>query len=175
MQSRQDIEKSVMIAKACGFVPILLKGKVPVRPGWQKETLATAGTFKSAKPGINVGVLTGKPSNIIVLDIEHYELSNWEEEVKKHGKFPVTLTVRTGGGGRHIYFNYTKEVEDLRNAVKRPYDLKTSGGQCVFLYSRTELEYIPIAGFEEDDETITITIANMPRWLIEKFRSQLKK
>jgi len=175
MESRADIEKSVYIAKSLGFVPILVKGKIPLLKNWQNKTLEDCRTFKSAKPGINIGVLTGKPSGIIVLDIEHYEVEAWKNELKDHPDFPKTLTVATGRKGLHIYFNYSEEVEKLKNAVKRPYDLKTSGGQCVFLYSRTENQYLPIEGFStKPNGEIIVDIADMPQWLINKFLKQLK-
>lgn len=179
MESKEVLQWSVAVAKNAGFVPVLLSGKVPVRPGWQKKTLETCGTFNSARAGQNIGVLTGSSSGIIVLDIEKNELDLWEEEVKKHEPIGKTLTVQTGRGGLHIYFTYDERVKHLRNAVKtpsQPFDLKTTGGQVVWINSKTESKYVPIAGFEvrkeNGEETVYIDLVPMPNWLIEMFTAR---
>lgn len=172
MESKEDIEFAVSIAKQAQFIPILLSGKIPIRPGWQKKTLDTCGTFKSARPGQNIGVLTGEPSGIIVLDIEKNELDIWEKEVEKHGPIGKTLIVRTGRGGLHIYFLFDERVKHLRNAVKTseyPFDLKTTGGQVVWINSVTEMKYVPIVGYESEGDTIYIDLVAMPDWLVEMF------
>ena len=181
MESKEILQWSVAVAKNAGFVPILLSGKVPVRPEWQKKTLETCGTFNSARAGQNSGVLTGTPSGIIVLDIEKNELDLWDEEVKKHVPIGKTLKIRTGRGGYHIYFIYDERVKHLRNAVKtasQPFDLKTTGGQVVWINSKTESKYVPIEGFEiqkeKDQETVYIDLVPMPDWLIEMFTMRQK-
>lgn len=181
METKEELMFSVELAKSLGFVPILLSGKVPIRPGWQKNNLQTCGTFKSARIGQNIGVLTGEPSGIIVLDIEKNELDIWKTELEKQGPLDKTLTIRTGGGGRHIYFKYDERVKHLRNAIKKPnhpFDLKTTGGQVVWINSKTELKYLPVEGYEEiktgEETEIVIDLIPMPDWLIEILTTRQK-
>lgn len=65
-----------------------------------QERLATLGEIESwweKYPTANVGVVTGKISGITVIDVE------------KGGdisRFPETFTIKTGGGGWHLYYKY---------------------------------------------------------------------
>ena len=62
----------------------------------------------------NVGILTGHRSGIVVADIDCHgdsdglaRLVEWEAE---HGPLLETMSVRTGGGGRHLYFSAPGET-----------------------------------------------------------------
>lgn len=59
-------------------------------------------------PESNYGIATGKESGLLVLDIDplHYGEEYLEDLETKNGKLPETLTVLTGSGGRHLYFQY---------------------------------------------------------------------
>ncbi|WP_053071927.1 bifunctional DNA primase/polymerase [Ornithinibacillus contaminans] len=58
----------------------------------------------------NIGILTGKISNIIVLDIDDTSLLN---TLEKMGPLPDTWKVQTNRG-YHLYFNYDKEVPSMK-------------------------------------------------------------
>ncbi|MBI5573501.1 MAG: bifunctional DNA primase/polymerase [Elusimicrobia bacterium] len=71
-------------------------------------------------PESNIGIITGKISNIIVVDVE------------KGGdisKFPSTAIVRTGGDGWHLYYQYA----DIENKVRvfPLTDIRGNGGYVV--------------------------------------------
>jgi len=74
-------------------------------------------------PDMNVGIVTGKISNLIVVDVE------------KGGditKFPQTATVKTGGDGWHLYYRYPNR--HIGNSVKKIGDLvdiRADGGQVM--------------------------------------------
>jgi len=60
----------------------------------------------TANPRANIGIATGAASRIVVLDIDprnggDVSLSELE---RLHGPLPETVSVATGGGGRHLYF-----------------------------------------------------------------------
>jgi archaellum biogenesis ATPase FlaH len=77
----------------------------------------------------NIGIVTGKISGIVVVDLDS------EEAVKfsKENNFPITPTVRTGKG-YHMYFAYPKD-RDVGNFQKRDdlpgIDLRGEGGYVV--------------------------------------------
>jgi putative DNA primase/helicase len=67
----------------------------------------------------NVGIATGRASGIVVLDVDprhggEESLALLEREI---GPLPATYTVRTGGGGLHLYFrvpeDWTGEVRSI--------------------------------------------------------------
>lgn len=86
-------------------------------PRWRKGSLENGahsattneGTIRewwAVSPGANVGVATGQRAGLLVLDIDprnggNETLDALEAEL---GKLPDTVTVLTGGGGRHFYF-----------------------------------------------------------------------
>jgi len=88
-------------------------------------------------PTANIGILTGKESGIVVLDIDpqHGGDVSFDELVQNLGKFPDTVESFTGGGGRHIFFSYPGNGVIIRNkAGLNDYpgiDVRGDGGYVV--------------------------------------------
>ncbi len=68
-------------------------------------------------PDANLAIVTGKISNLTVVDVEQGGVIDG---------YPETLTVQTGGGGYHLYYRYTpkfknavriRDLTDIRNDV----------------------------------------------------------
>jgi hypothetical protein len=188
MNSR-DVKENGLLFIDIGWIPILLNGKVPFRPGWQRTTRESAEkTFEKVKGSHNIGIVTGESSGIIVIDVEKDDLKDWDDLVSLHGGLPKTLTVKTGGGGIHVYFKYSPELSTIRNGVKiklplgdekkASVDIRTTGGQVVAIGSihpDTGEKYTPIEGWGEMGEDISIDIADMPGWLADLIRSEQSK
>jgi Bifunctional DNA primase/polymerase, N-terminal len=56
----------------------------------------------------SIAIITGAVSRLVVLDVDmknggHESLEQLQQE---HGRLPQTVTVKTGGGGRHFYFQH---------------------------------------------------------------------
>jgi len=71
-------------------------------------------------PDMNIGIVTGKISNLAVVDIE------------KGGScagLPDTLIAQTGGGGWHYYYQYTEGI-DNRARIRELTDIRGEGGYC---------------------------------------------
>ncbi len=84
-------------------------------------------------PKINVGIVTGPVSGLVVLDVDprhggEGSLRDWQA---RHEPLPDTLEAETGGGGRHLYF--ASRDPGLRNrvAVLPGVDLRARGGMVV--------------------------------------------
>lgn len=62
----------------------------------------------SALPLANIGIRTGEVSGLVVLDVDPRNGGDASLERLQGGigKLPPTLTVKTGGGGYHLYFRY---------------------------------------------------------------------
>lgn len=80
--------------------------------------------------GAGVGVVTGKISNIIVLDVENYCKTPIEELLKR---YPTQLIARSGSGGWHLYYQYPNNVPKVSNRVGifEGADLRGDGGFIV--------------------------------------------
>lgn len=93
-------------------IPLIPNKKIPYLKGWQNITKS-----KKLRDDDNIGVLTGKKSNIIVVDIDKGGLDIWRKWIRQHGRID-TPTTKTGDG-YHLFFQYDK---DIKNKVKLEYE-----------------------------------------------------
>ncbi len=113
------------------FTP--LNGKAPITKGWQqrpRETLEEALAW--ADKG-NVGLRTGKASGVFVIDLDQYK-PDYDPDVVAALELPDTVAVRSGGGGRQLYYALNNGV-DLGNSSGKlapAVETKGNGGQVVF-------------------------------------------
>src|SRR5690606_41978960 len=83
----------------------------------------------------NISILTGTPSGIFVVDIDPDAggMESMQALIAEHGNLPTTFTVRTGGGGWHLYFQMPDFHVGNRagTALGRGVDIRGTGGQVV--------------------------------------------
>ncbi len=85
-------------------------------------------------PNAGVGVITGKISNLIVLDVDTKKGADANHVYRT---YPTDLVVRTGSGGGHFYYQYPKDSQHIPNVVGKKdgkptgYDLRADGGYVV--------------------------------------------
>jgi len=102
------------------------KNKIPLID-WKRYQMERASEsqikewFEKKFTNANIGIVTGKISNLIVVDIE------------KGGSvqgLPITKIVKTGGGGWHYYYLYSIEVGN-RTRIRDLVDIRGEGGYVV--------------------------------------------
>src|SRR6266446_3908236 len=93
-------------------IPLEPRGKRPIvkweRYQSERPTRADARQWWRKEPNANVGIVTGRINKLVVLDVDpakggNQTLTDLEQE---HGGLPETVSVRTGGGGQHFYFQH---------------------------------------------------------------------
>lgn len=111
----QDVAKSYL-AQGLNVIPILPEGKKPALSSWME--------FNDRKPNkldiqswfngksVNIGIVTGKISKIIVIDIDKPEL--YDSFIQQ---YPTHRIQRTPSGGYHLLYKY--EGDDIGNSVSR--------------------------------------------------------
>ena len=189
----QKVKETGRMALELGFVPILVRidAKIPLMKGWLDTTKESAeDTFQRSKSPHNVGIITGEKSGVIVLDIEKEYLDLWKQFLLEHDTELDTLTISSGNRGIHVYFKYEKSLSDIRNGVKIKLplengefalvDIRTNGAQAMFINSIhpvTKKKYVPIVGWIEhpEEDSIDVTIREMPKWLVKEIRSAQAK
>lgn len=119
-------------------------------------------TFKKA----NLGIVAGKQSGIVVLDIDprHSGNESLDDLQVKMGKLPDTATVMTGSGGLHLYFKHPGGlVKNSAGALGAGIDVRGDGG---FVVGPGSLHQC--GGFydwEASSAPTDVGFAEMPQWL----------
>ena len=147
--------------------PLITKNKVPIIKAWQIKAStdpAMIRQWNSIHKDCNWGVATGGESGIFVvdLDIKAGGLKSWTK-ITKDKDLPETAVVLTGGGGKHLYYKYPKNVEIRNSASKvgKGIDIRGDGGQVVIPPS------IHPNGTPYAWETPPNKIAKPPKWLLD--------
>lgn len=111
----------------CGNVDCGNKGKHPATTHGLKDATNDIDALKrlwAARQYLNVGVATGKPSNIFVIDIDG---ADGEDALLELGEVPNTLQVNTGRG-RHLYFKYPGREVITKKGILPHVDVRGDGG-----------------------------------------------
>ena len=119
-------------------LPLRPGRKIPLLSDWPQKATTNAETIKKwweETPTANIGIATGRGSGVIVLDIDTKAgkkgEAHLEELEKKFGVLPLTYEVRTGSGGRHLYFSYPEGVVIPSQKPFPDVEVKSDGSQVV--------------------------------------------
>jgi putative DNA primase/helicase len=134
------------IQKGLHVIPIQSGGKRPILQDWVNEATNDHDTVTSWFKGkdLNIGIVTGKKSGIIVIDIDtkHNDgrKSIAEQEAKLDCYLPPTVTAKTQGGGLHLFYKYPADVDKVtgRIGILESVDIRADGNQVVVFPSRGE-------------------------------------
>lgn len=110
----------------------------------KRATVDVLSSWMSNYTQMQLGIVTGQISNIIVVDIDDPQMDcSW---------LPKTLTARTGSGGFHYYYRYTTGYTN-KARIKENIDIRADGGYVVVPPSENEkgkyewIDKSPIAPF----------------------------
>lgn len=116
-------------------LPVKPREKRPYMTNWltyqhQKANKDIVENWFNNLSGAGIGVVTGKISGIVVLDVESYCKIPIEELLKK---YPTQLVAKTGGGGYHLYYSYPHNRNKISNRVGifDGADIRADGGFIV--------------------------------------------
>jgi hypothetical protein len=133
-------------AEACRLAQCLARNRGwHVFPCKENKRPATAHGFQDAsndpvriaalwqrRPGTLIGVATGKPSGIdlLDLDIKHAEAGDWWRAY--YHLIPNTETYRSRGGGLHLYFRSNDRLPNTTSKLAKGVDTKGFGGYVIY-------------------------------------------
>jgi putative DNA primase/helicase len=129
----------------------------PCKPG-SKEPLTPRGHLDATTdprqihawwnrwPYANIAVPTGERSGFFVLDVDRdsWGFGSLDALESEFGELPPTWTVKTGGGGLHLYFKYPEDGTVIPNSTGRlgpGVDVRGEGGYVLVPPSTTEGAY----------------------------------
>jgi hypothetical protein len=109
------------LERGWAVLPVAPRGKVPLtRHGLKDATTDRAQVERwwRRAPQANIGIATGPPSGLLVVDLDGREgLGSWARLEARYG-VAMTLEASTGGGGVHLIYGYPEGV-DLGNSAGR--------------------------------------------------------
>jgi hypothetical protein len=116
--------------------PCRPRTKTPATRNGLKDATVDVGLIRGwwrQWPDANVAIATGKPSGLLVIDVDPDGLGAWSALCDKHA-MPPTATVQTPRGGLHVYFAHDFSLGDVRNSAGRiapGIDVRGTGGYVV--------------------------------------------
>ena len=118
-------------------------------------------------PGANIGIVTGPESGILVLDVDGKTGEESLIDLERRGfHLPDTLTVRTGGGGQHLYFLWPQgaDVRNSQSKIALGLDIRGQGGYAVAPPS------LHASGARYEVNESAIPPVSAPEWLLSLIR-----
>lgn len=107
------------------LVPIAKNDKIPIEKDWTNKSHKSIDEWmKWLETGINIGVKTGKISNITVIDVDTKPIPEEIDKIK--GDCVIQETNR----GFHLFYKYEAELSKTR-IDKLKIDIENDGGQVV--------------------------------------------
>jgi hypothetical protein len=148
--------------------------KFPVTKGWPESATTNMPVITAwyrDQPKANVCIVTGRGSNLWVLDIDDGDGKGGSATLaaleRAHGNLPRTYAVGTGGGGVHYYWTWQGVDYELTNKAGRlgnGLDIRANGGQVVAPPSISEKgPYVVLDN---------APVVPAPAWLIDLLRPQ---
>lgn len=113
-------------------MPIKSNDKRPIIKNWSNIT-SNEETLEKFKDDSNLGIIMGKASGIICLDIDvksHNGVKTLQELEKQYGGLPQTVTSETPSGGIHYYFKYIEGIRNRKN-IGKGIDVQANGTQTI--------------------------------------------
>lgn len=145
-------------------------GKHPIERRWTATASTNVQTIRewwSAHPRANVGLVTGRGSGVVVLDVDprHGGDDTLYDLERAHSPLPATVEVVTGGGGRGLIFKAPETpIPTTAGALGPGLDTRGEGGLAVMppsLHTSGRRYEWSVDGHPDD-----VPLADMPAWLI---------
>jgi len=162
------------LAKGWCVIPAAARGKRPKIP-WrrfqeQQASYVEVRNWFTRWPDANLAIVTGEVSGIVVLDIDpgHGGEESLSDLMAQHGALPRTVAARTGGGGRHIYFQHPGKPVRNQVGLAPGLDLRGDGGLVIAPPSLhpSGQHYQWVEGQDPD----SLPLAPLPRWLLRRLQ-----
>lgn len=156
--------------------PLKPRTKAPLLKGWQGKSTTDTSVIEQwgeDYPSANIGIVTGMPSGVIVMDCDLRRGADaslqWLKQ--RHGELPLTWSVLTPNGW-HFYFKHPGGELRSYNSLAAGIEIKGEGSNVVgpgsVHPSGLSYRWQPGCGPGE------VELADAPEWLLELLRRKGK-
>ncbi|MEI6502612.1 MAG: bifunctional DNA primase/polymerase [Armatimonadota bacterium] len=138
---KTELLEAALDYAARGWAVHPCKGKLPRINDWPNAASTDSEIISgwwAQWPTANIGIATGARSGIVVLDVDIDPDKGIDGEASlaaleaKYGPSPETRQVRTGRGGRHLYFKHPGHLVQTRAGSLGPgLDVRGDGGLVI--------------------------------------------
>ncbi len=131
--------------KGLNVIPIAYGDKRPILSNWTQECSIQPKKIISwfENKQSNIGIVTGRISNIIVIDIDTKgnldgRQSIAEKEAELDCYLPPTVTAKTQSGGLHLFYKYPQGINKITGhvGILPQVDIRADGNQVVVFPSK---------------------------------------
>ena len=114
-------------------------------------------------PDSGIAVRTG--SGLVVLDVDgETGADSLHDLERRHGALPATVSVVTGGGGAHYYFEAREPVRNSAGRLGRGLDVRGEGGYVVAPPS----PHPSGRRYQWENHPDDVALASMPSWIVDQ-------
>lgn len=122
-------------------------------------------------PDANIGIATGDPSAIVVVDVDAGGEDTLGHLEERHGELGATWLVNTGSGGMHLYYRMpSADVRNSAGAIGPGVDVRGNGGYVIAPPSL----HVSGGHYRWDDNwhPRKVRMADLPEWLLNRMVPQ---
>jgi len=162
-RSNNALVANVRLGHGLGWSFTPLAGKRPILKAWQKRPRETLDEALAWAVRGNMGLRTGRHSGVVVIDVD-------EGGDAGAVGLPPTVTVKTGGNGRHFYYRCLEPLGNSSGKLGPHVDVRADGGQVVFpgsVHPETGRAY----EWAQGRSPAEVRLADLPPHLLERLRS----
>jgi putative DNA primase/helicase len=160
------------------------RGKAPTQYGWQKksqgwdELRAEMERVWAREGACNIGLVTGKASGLVVVDIDE---PGWFDEHEMHLGSPVIE--RSPSGGLHLYYKYPQGLSgDIRSRssaarIFKGVDILADGGSQVVTWPSVHQSGQGMYTFDRGLDLLDALeeADELPRWIVDEMLTERKE
>ena len=156
---------------SCGDTHCKSPGKHPLTEHGCKDATQVAAQIRAwwqRWPNANVAIATGSRSGIVVVDVDprHGGDQAFADLQARYGRLPQAPTVRTGGGGVHIYLCANdRRLSNSVGALGSGIDVRGEGGYVIAPPSRHANSNL--YSWDASGRIGQVSIAEVPTWLTD--------
>jgi len=156
--------------------PCKVNGKRPITTNGYKDATTSPNQINewwNNHPDANIGLVTGKEANLVVVDVDVKDNAGGMESLEKLetecGQFD-TLMVHSPSGGKHYYFKYPQGNRSIgcRTNLRPGIDIRANGGYIIAPGST--IDGVPYQ-FDDQDKGI----AELPNELLKILTTKIVK